>query len=77
MATHSALFNHDTDLDLTIAAGSKAVRQGLFRRLAAWYMAKVQAERDAEIVAFIDERGGQFNDAMEREISRRFGGMAG
>jgi hypothetical protein len=77
MTTHSALFNHAADLDVTTAADSNANSQGVLKRIAAWYMAKVHAERDAEIVAFIDERGGQFNDEMEREISRRFGGLAG
>jgi hypothetical protein len=75
MTTHPALYNHDAEFDVT--AATSANRQGLFQRLAAWYMAKVHAERDAEIVAFIADRGGQFNDEMEREISRRFGGMAG
>jgi hypothetical protein len=77
MTTHSALFSHAADLDVTAASNSKASNQGVVKRIAAWYMAKVHAERDAEIVAFIDERGGQFNDEMEREISRRFGGLAG
>ena len=76
MALHSAHLD-DADLGLTAAARTRASSQSLLQRLSAWYMAKVYAERDAEIVAFIDERGGQFNDEMEREISRRFGGLAG
>jgi hypothetical protein len=77
MATHSTLYTHDAELKLTGASGSEVTGVSLLRRLAAWYTLKIHAERDAEIVAFIEERGGQFNDAMEREISRRFGGMAG
>jgi hypothetical protein len=77
MAIQSALINDDASLDLTAASRAKTHGLGLLQRVSAWYTAKVHAERDAEIVAFIEERGGQFNDEMEREISRRFGGMAG
>jgi hypothetical protein len=69
--THPALFNDDA-LDLPTATGPS-----LLQRVAAWYGRKATAERDAEIAAFIDDRGGQFTDEIEREIGRRFGGMAG
>jgi hypothetical protein len=71
--THPELFNDDA-LDLPTAARPGA---SLIQRLVAWYGRKANAERDAEIAAFINDRGGQFTDEMEREISRRFGGMAG
>jgi hypothetical protein len=76
MAAHPALATNDTDLDVTVSS-AHAHTPSLLQRISTWYMAKVHAERDAEIVAFIEDRGGQFNDAMEREISRRFGSTAG
>jgi hypothetical protein len=72
---HPALFN--TAADLTSATTDAYEGKGVVARVVAWFNAKVNAERDAEIAAFIDQRGGQFTDEMEREISRRFGGMAG
>ena len=78
MATHPALFNHDADVEFSAAtAASTTTAAGLLGRIVAWYTAKAHAERDAEIAAFIEDRGGRFTDEMEREISRRFGGMAG
>jgi hypothetical protein len=74
MAAHPALVD---DLDVSIVSGSHAKALNLLKRISAWYVAKMHADRDAEIVAFIQDRGGQFNDEMEREISRRFGGVAG
>jgi Tfp pilus assembly protein PilZ len=73
--THPALFDVDT-LDATVLAAPKTERT-VVQRVVSWITAKATAERDAEIAAFIDERGGQFTDEIEREISRRFGGMAG
>ena len=78
MASHPALFNDDADVEFQAATGaSKTKTSGLLGRIFAWYTAKAHAERDAEIAAFIGDRGGQFTDEMEREISRRFGGLAG
>jgi hypothetical protein len=71
--THPALFNDDA---LNLPADS-ASSVGLLQRVINWYSRKANAERDAEIAAFVNDRGGQFTDEMEREISRRFGGMAG
>jgi hypothetical protein len=72
---HPALFN--AAADLTAAATDAHEGTGVVARVVAWFNAKVHAERDAEIAAFIEQRGGQFTDEMEREISRRFGGIAG
>jgi hypothetical protein len=78
MITHPALFSDDATVGSTTASRSRqSATRGLWSRLAVWYAAKVQAERDAEIVAFIAERGGNFSDEMEREISRRFGSISG
>jgi hypothetical protein len=49
---------------------------GLLGRLTGWYLAKAHAERDAEIAAYVAQRGGRLTDELERDISRRFGGMA-
>jgi hypothetical protein len=73
--THPALFD-DATLDATASAASKP-GPTLSQRFMHWLAAKAEAERDAEIAAFIAERGGQFTDEVEREISRRYGGMAG
>jgi hypothetical protein len=67
----------DAATDHGSVASAKTVGLGVLTRLSSWYGRKVQGERDAEIAAFIDERGGQFTDEIEREISRRFGGLAG
>jgi hypothetical protein len=73
-----ALFNQDADVATASATPSVQTSAAtVLKRLTAWYMGKVQAERDAEITAFVAERGGHFTDDMEREISRRVGGMAG
>jgi hypothetical protein len=78
MATHPALYDHDSDVEFHAATDvSKTTTAGLLGRIFAWYAAKAHAERDAEIASFIEDRGGQFTDEMEREISRRFGGLAG
>jgi hypothetical protein len=73
--THPVLFD-DVALDATPARAPTAGRN-MAQRVVSWFAAKASAERDAEIAAFISDRGGQFTDEMEREISRRFGGMAG
>jgi hypothetical protein len=71
-----AHFNHTAELDI-VAGSPDSAKIGLLQRVSTWFTAKVHAERDAEIAAFVAERGGQFTDEMEREISRRFGGLAG
>jgi hypothetical protein len=73
--THPALFD-DAELDTT-ASGTQQSGRSVVQRFVSWIAAKASAERDAEIAAFIDDRGGQFTDEIEREISRRFGGMSG
>jgi hypothetical protein len=72
--THPALLN-DVGRDATPT--NAAAQPGLMQRVISWYVTKANAERDAEIGAFIDERGGRLTDEVEREISRRFGGLAG
>lgn len=42
-----------------------------------WLSARDHKAVDGEIAAFIAARGGEITDDLEREISRRFGGMAG
>ena len=77
MAIQPAYFEGTADLATVSTFGHQASSTSIWQRLRAWYMAKLNAERDAEIAAFVEERGGQFTDDLEREISRRFGGHAG
>lgn len=77
MSIHSGLFHQTADFSTDAATGSSSATPGMLRRIMSWYSAKAQAERDAAIAAFVEGRGGQLTDAMEREISQRFGGFAG
>jgi hypothetical protein len=76
MSMQTGLFQA-SDVTSSASIESPSAVPNPLRRIMSWYAAKVQAERDAEIAAFVAERGGKFTDEMEREISRRFGGLAG
>jgi hypothetical protein len=60
-------------IESELAAPAKAP---LLRRVSNWIERKYNRDRDAEIVAFVEERGGMITDAVEREIGSRFGGMS-
>lgn len=47
-----------------------------FERVAAFF-AHDNAKQESEIATFIEHRGGVLTDDIEREISRRFGNIAG
>ena len=52
-------------------------RTGLFDAILGWLSARDARAIDGEIAQFVSARGGEITDDLEREISRRFGGMAG
>lgn len=47
-----------------------------FERVAAFF-AHDHTKQESEIATFIEHRGGVLTDDIEREISRRFGNIAG
>jgi hypothetical protein len=65
------------DLGTTTDLTETAPRKPLLQRFGAWVEAKYRQDLDAEITAFVAERGGIMTDDMEREIGSRFGSMAG
>lgn len=53
---------------------------GFGQTVAAWFkglVASRAAAQETEIAAFIEHHGGVLTDDVEREISRRFGSVAG
>jgi hypothetical protein len=56
-------------------AGSR--RGGIFQRFAAAVRASRQRAVEREVERFINQNGGRLTDELEREISRRFGGIVG
>ena len=54
-----------------------APKPGFFARFQAALMLSRQRTADREIERFIAMRGGRLTDETEREISRRFGNLAG
>jgi hypothetical protein len=51
--------------------------RALLDRLAERVRRRAQAKQDGRIGLFIANNGGRLTDDLEREISRRFGAMAG
>ena len=52
-------------------------RPSVLDTLIGWLAARDAKASDGEVERFVLARGGQMTDDLEREISRRFGGMAG
>jgi hypothetical protein len=50
---------------------------GLLTRLERAIYHRLQADRTSDVGAFIAANGGMLTDDLEREISRRFGNLAG
>jgi hypothetical protein len=65
------------DLGTTTEPTEMTPRKPLLQRVGAWIENKYRQDRDAEIAAFVAERGGTMTDSMEREIGSRYGSMAG
>lgn len=67
-----------TYLDPTdVLAADTEPRSGLLGAVINWLSTRETETVDGKIAAFIAARGGVMTDDLEREISRRFGGMAG
>lgn len=49
----------------------------LLERLDGYWRSSREARNDSAVERFIQENGGALTDDLEREISRRFGRMAG
>lgn len=49
----------------------------IFSRMYAAVLESRQRQADREIEQFINRQGGMLTDSMEREISRRYGTLAG
>lgn len=58
-------------------AADAGAKPGFVSTVLGWLSAHDAKAVDGEIAAFIVARGGEITDDLEREISRRFGGMAG
>jgi hypothetical protein len=56
----------------TLSKHATPAQQDIFRRFLAAMMAARQRQADAEIVSFLNLRGGRLTDEAEREIERRF-----
>ena len=64
--------------DVLVSAGKdQASKLSIFGRFYAALMASRQAQADREIEQYIQRQGGVLTDNVEREISRRYGTMAG
>lgn len=67
-----------TYLDPTdVLAADTEPKSGLLGAVINWLSTREAETVDGKIAAFIAARGGVMTDDLEREISRRFGGMAG
>ena len=49
----------------------------LLHDIVSWFASRKHSRQDSEIASFINEHGGVMTDDLERQISRRFGSMAG
>ena len=56
---------------------AEAAKHSIWSRMAAAFIASRQRKADSAIERYILANGGQLTDALERDISRRFGHMAG
>jgi hypothetical protein len=75
----SAFTKNTTSLKRAAAPGLASLpkqatpaQQNIFRRFLEAMMAARQRQADAEIVRFLNLRGGRLTDEAEREIERRF-----
>jgi hypothetical protein len=66
------------DATQVVSSGVRAPQKpSLFARFFASLMLSRQRAADREIERFIEMRGGRLTDETEREISRRYGNLAG
>jgi hypothetical protein len=59
------------------SASHKDASPGLWQRFENFLRSVQMTEQETEVERFINARGGALTDDLEREISRRFGNMAG
>ena len=67
----------DLTLDCTLVDDAAPVRKRLLRRIYDRMIAGQQARADRVIEQYIATRGGVLTDDIEREISRKYGGIVG
>ena len=51
--------------------------KGMMKVVNAWFATSAAKQTESEVGDFIQQHGGVLTDELEREISRRFGNMAG
>lgn len=59
------------------STGWETPRESFLTRVLDWLAAANETDESASIAAYIEQNGGVLTDQLEREISRKFGHMAG
>ena len=67
-------FDHEPS---SVAATENSKRGGIFQRFIEAVRDSRRRAMEKEVERFIHRNGGRLTDELEREISRRFGGIVG